>query len=425
MEPAPTGTRLWHPFADMGTVRHRELTIVRGEGVWVWDDHGRRYLDAFASLWYANVGHGRREIADAVHEQMLALESYTTFFDYANAPALELAERLATLSGLPDAKVMFGSGGGDAIETAAKLVRRFFHETGRPERTHLISRSRGYHGTHGYGTALGGIPLNRTGWGPLADGASVVANDSIEALAAEIERVGPDRVAAFFCEPVIGSGGVIAPPDGYLEAASALCREHGILFVCDAVICGFGRLGTWFGIERWGVQPDLIVFAKGVTSGYLPLGGVIVHGAVAEPFWAQPGAPVLRHGQTYAGHPTCCAAALANLDLLEGDGLLAASRSAEGHLARRLTALEDDPAVASVRAGTGLMGAVVLAEDLVAQTPDAGPRVVAALRENGVLVRALAPDLVAVCPPLTVTPEHVEAIGDAFADALAALGARV
>ena len=416
-------TRLWHPFADMGAVRHRELMITRGEGVWVWDDHGRQYLDAFASLWYANIGHGRREVVDAVHQQMLALESYTTFFDYANAPAVELAEHLAMLSGLPDAKVIYGSGGGDAIDTAAKLVRRFFHETGRPERTHLISRSQGYHGTHGYGTALAGIPLNRTGWGPLVEGASVVANDSVEALAAEIERVNPERVAAFFFEPVIGSGGVIAPPDGYLEAASELCRRHGILFVCDAVICGFGRLGTWFGIERWAVQPDLIVFAKGVTSGYLPLGGVIVHGAVAEPFWARPGGPVLRHGPTYAGHPACCAAGLANLDVLEADGLLDASRVAEELLARSLAVLKDAPAVAAVRAGTGLMAAVVLEDELVARVPDAGQRVVAAMREAGVLVRALAPELVAVCPPLTVTEEHVGLIGDAFGQAVASLGA--
>lgn len=425
MSDTRSDTRLWHPFADMGAVRHRELMITRGEDVWVWDDQGRQYLDAFASLWYANIGHGRREVIDAVHQQMLALESYTTFFDYVNPPAAELAERLALLSGLPDAKVIFGSGGGDAIDTAAKLARRFFHETGRPERTHLISRTQGYHGTHGYGTALAGIPLNRVGWGPLAEGASVVANDSVQALAAEIELVGPERVAAFFCEPVIGSGGVIAPPDGYLRAARELCRRHEILFVCDAVICGFGRLGTWFGIERWDVQPDLIVFAKGVTSGYLPLGGVIVHGAVAEPFWAQPGAPVFRHGPTYSGHPACCAAGLANLDVLEADGLLGASQVAEEHLAHSLAALRDDPAVATVRAGTGLMAAVELEGELVARVPDAGQRVVASMRAGGVLVRALGPDLIAVCPPLTMSQEHAALIGSAFTEAVATLGALV
>jgi putrescine---pyruvate transaminase len=269
-------TRFWHPFADMGAVRDNELMIDRGEDVWVWDADGRRYLDATASLWYCNVGHGRKEIADAVAAQMGKLEAYSHFGDFASAPARELCERLAALAPVRDARVFLGSGGGDGIDTAAKMARRYWQETGQPDRDVLVVRTNGYHGTHGYGTALAGIPANRTSWGPLVPDVSVVAHDSVDALREEVARVGAERIAAVFVEPVIGAGGVHPPVPGYIEGVAEVCRETGILLVCDAVICGFGRLGTWFGIERWpGVEPDLITFAKGVTSGYLPLGGVV------------------------------------------------------------------------------------------------------------------------------------------------------
>jgi putrescine aminotransferase len=173
---------------------------------------------------------------------------------------------------------------------------------------HLISRTNGYHGTHGYGTAVGGIEANRVGWGPLMGHVSVIPYDSVDAFRAEVENVGPEKVAAFFLELVIGAGGVLLPPDDYIEGVAEICREHEVLLVMDSVICAFGRLGTWWGIERWGVEPDMIVFAKGVTSGYLPLGGVVISGAVAEPFWQEPAGHMLRHGPTYAGHPTCCGA---------------------------------------------------------------------------------------------------------------------
>ena len=304
-------SKLWHPFADMGTVRHRELVIERGEDVWVWDNDGNRYLDATASLWYANVGHGRAEIAAAVAAQMSKLEAYSAFGDFASPPALELADELTQRAPMPS-RVFLVAGGGDAIDTAAKLARRYWSEVGNPERTIMISRTAGYHGTHGFGTAIGGIPANREGFGPLLESAQV-AHDSLEEMRETIRSIGPERIAAVFVEPVIGAGGVYPPVEGYIEGVSELCRETGVLLVVDSVICGFGRLGTWFGIERWNVQPDMIAFAKGVTSGYLPLGGVIVSERVAEPFWAEPGAPVFRHGPTYAGHATCCAAALANI----------------------------------------------------------------------------------------------------------------
>ena len=411
-------TRFWHPFADMGAVRRKALTIDRGEDVWVWDTEGRRYLDATAALWYCNVGHGRREIADAVARQMSRLEAYSAFGDFTNARAEELCARLAAIAPVRDARVFLASGGGDGIETATKLARRHFQEAGHPDRHRIIVRTNAYHGTHGHGTALAGIPANRAGWGPLPEDVSVVAHDSVDALRDEVARIGPERIAAFFCEPVIGAGGVIPPAPGYIEGVAELCRETGILFVCDSVICGFGRLGTWFGIERWpGVEPDLIVFAKGVTSGYLPLGGVIASGRVAEPFFAAPGGPQFRHGATYAGHATVCAAALANLDILERDGLLARGQELEGDLYEALMQLTGHELVGEVRGGTGLAGAVELSAEALAERPGAAAELAMLARKGGVLVRPLAAG-VAVSPPLTATPDHFELIIEALSTAL-------
>ena len=197
-------------------------------------------------------------------------------------------------------------------------------------------------------------------------------------------------MAAFFCEPVIGAGGVYPPPEGYIQGVADLCAEHGVLLIIDSVICGFGRLGTWFGVERWeDVRPDLITFAKGVTAGYLPLGGVIVSGAVAAPFFDEPGGPMLRHGATYAGHPTCCAAALAVLDIYERDGLIARGRELEGALTEALAPLASHPAVAEVRSGMGLLAAVQLAPEALEQEPGAVAKVAAGAREAGVLLRPL------------------------------------
>jgi putrescine aminotransferase len=400
-------TSLWHPFAEMGAVARNELVIEHGDGVYVWDTSGRRYLDGASSLWYANVGHGRREIHDAIARQLARLETFHTFNDLANPPALELAERLAALAPVPDSKIFLTSGGGDSIETAAKLARQFHRARDEPSRRWLISRERGYHGTHGIGTSILGLP-GAEEFGPLVDETSRVAWDSLDALAAEIERLGPENVAAFVCEPVIGSGGVLVPPEGYLEGAQELCRRNGVLLVADAVIGGFGRLGTWFAVERFGLEPDLIVFAKGVTSGYLPLGGVVVAPWVAEPFW-RVGGPSFPHGATYSGHATCCAAALANIDLLERDGLVNRARELEHSFHARVSELESHPLVAEARGGIGLMAAVVLHDTTLVQ------RLWVAAREHGLLTRSL-PDGVALAPPLVVEDEHVE-------EAVAALGA--
>ncbi len=413
-----TDSRFWHPFADMSTVRSGELVIERGEDVWVWDAQGKRYLDATASLWYANVGHGRPEIAAAVAEQLKRLEAYSAFGDFASRPALELASTLADLAPMP-ARIFFTTGGGESVDTAAKLARRYWSAIGQPDRTLLISRTAGYHGTNGFGTALGGIPANRDGFGPQVETIQV-PHDSLEALEDAIAQAGAERVAAVFAEPVIGAGGVYPPLPGYLEGLAAICERTGVLFVADSVICGFGRLGTWFGVERFGLKPDMITFAKGVTSGYLPLGGVVIAERVAGPFWNGPDAPTLRHGATYAGHAACCAAGLANIGLLENDGLLTRGQELEGVLHRALKPLEGAEAVAEVRGGVGTMAAVEFSESAFERRPDAVNRVVMTAREQGVLVRGLARG-VAVSPPLSADAEHFALIHDAVAEGLAAL----
>jgi adenosylmethionine-8-amino-7-oxononanoate aminotransferase len=420
--PRTATTAFWHPFADMGAVSREQLVIERGEGVWVYDADGRRYLDGTASLWYANIGHGREEVAEAVAAQMRRLEAYSAFGDFSNRPANELAERLAATAPMPDARIFLTSGGGDSIDTAAKLARRHWALRGRPERVHLISRTNGYHGTHGFGTSVGGIEANTSNWGPLVPQVSSVAHDSLPALEAEILSVGPERVAAFFCEPVIGAGGVHLPPEGYIEGVADLCAEHGVLFVCDSVICGFGRLGTWWGIERWDdVRPDMITFAKGVTSGYLPLGGVVVADQVAAPFFAEPGGPMLRHGATYAGHPSCCAAAMAVLDVYEREDLIPRGRELEGPLRDALGPLEGHPAVGEVRAGLGFLAAVELSEDALAAEPAAVARLAQGAREAGVLVRPML-KAVAVSPPLTCTQEHIDLLRQGIEAGLERIG---
>lgn len=404
----------------MAEVAGNELVLTRAEDVWLYDEDGRRYLDACGSLWYANAGHGREEIVERVAEQLRQLDAYSTFGDLANRPAIELADRLAELAPIDEARVFLASGGGDAIDTAAKIARGSFALRGEPKRMHLISRRHGYHGTHGFGTSLAGIEANAAGWGPLMPQISVVDHASVEALEREILRLGPENVAAFFCEPIMGAGGVRPPPPDYIEGVAATCAEHGVLLIIDEVICGFGRLGTWFGIERWpDVRPDLITFAKGVSSGYLPVGGVIASGDVAAPFWEDGGA-TFRHGATYAGHPVCCAAALANIEILEREGLIERGRELEGDLAQALAPLTDHPHVADVRAGLGLIAAVELTAD--AQVADSGGvgAVAHAARQNGVLVRALASS-VAVSPPLTVQREHLTLIGETLAGAFDSL----
>lgn len=416
-ERASARTAYWHPFADMGEVAKCEFVLARGEGVWVWDDRGRRYLDATASLWCSNVGHGRAEIVRAVAGQMSRLEAYSCLNDLSNEPVRQLTAHLSALAPMDDARVFLTSGGGAAIDAAAKLTRRYWHACGRPERTHLISRTASFHGAHGFGTSLGGISDNRNGWGPLHAGVSVVPHDSLEALARELELVGPDNVAAFFMEPVIGVGGVHPPSEGYVEGVAKLCRDAGVLLVVDSGICGFGRLGTWFGIERWRVRPDMITFGTAVTSGYLPLGGVVVSGAVAAPFWDAPVRAVFRHGCSGSGHAACCAGALRNLTILEEEGLIERGRTLESSLKQVLDPLVEHPFVHQVRGGVGLLAAVELSPDVLEEDPDATRKLAERVRDHGVLVRPLLTS-VAVCPPLTTTPAQFALIQEAIRAAL-------
>jgi putrescine---pyruvate transaminase len=412
----------WHPFADMAAVPGHELVIARGEGVYLWDDRGQRYLDGTASLWHAHIGHGREEMAEAIVKQLRALEAFQTFGDVANPPALELVERLVQLSPMTDPRVFLCLGGGDAIDTAAKLARQYWAALDQPDRVHLISRTFAYHGTHGFGTSLVGMESMRQGMGPLLGSVSHVDHQSPEALEAEIERVGPGNVAAFFCEPVIGAGGVRPAPEGYIEAVAAICKRHGILLVIDSVICAFGRVGTWFGYERWNIEPDMVVLAKGITSGYLPLGGVMVSDAIAEPFWSAAGGPMFRHGATYAGHPTCCAAALANLAIIEREGLVTRGRELEGVLMEVLAPLADHPACGEIRGGLGLAAAVDLTPEALKNVPGAMGRYSSAVRAAGVLCRTQATGL-AIGPPLIVERAHLEEIAAAVRAGLDAVAA--
>jgi adenosylmethionine-8-amino-7-oxononanoate aminotransferase len=323
---------------------------------------------------------------------------------------------------MTDPRVFLCLGGGDAIDTAAKLARQYWAAVGQPERMHLISRTFAYHGTHGFGTSLVGMESMREGMGPLLGSVSHVDHQSPEALEAEIERVGPGNVAAFFCEPVIGAGGVRPAPEGYIEAVAAICKRHGILLVIDSVICAFGRVGTWFGYERWNIEPEMVVLAKGITSGYLPLGAVMIGNAIAEPFWSTPGGPMFRHGATYAGHPTCCAAALANLAILEREGLVTRGRELEGELMDALAPLAEHEACGEIRGGLGLAAAVDLAPELLKNVPGAMGRYSAAIRSAGVLLRQQATG-VAIGPPLIVERAHLDEIAAAVRAGLDAVAA--
>ena len=411
-----TETSFWHPFANMAEVTRSRLTIAEASGNYVYDDAGRQYLDATASLWYANVGHGRKEIAEAINAQLSKVAAYSTFADITNEPAELLAAKVASVSPMPGSKVFFVSGGGDAIDTAAKLARRYFHETGHPERQILVSRGDSYHGTHGFGTSLAGMPPNRAGYGDLINSVAQIDRDDPEDLAALADNIGAEHIAAVFVEPVIGAGGVHLPKPGYIERLREICTSIGALLVIDSVICGFGRLGEWFGPERFGVIPDMITFAKGITSGYVPLGGVVVSARVSAPFFEGKGA-AFRHGPTYAGHPLACAAGLANLEIMERENLIPRGRTLEGSLAEALNSTLDSPLISEVRAGMGLLGAIEVEANVLKERPATLGKLQMAMRERGVLVRTLMTSI-AVSPPLTITEAEIERIGAAFADSL-------
>jgi putrescine---pyruvate transaminase len=405
---------LWHPFADMGAVeRDGEFVIARGEGAHVFDADGNRYLDATAGLWFTNVGHGRSELADAAQRQLRTVAAYSTFGDYATVPTIELAERLAGIAPVPGSKVFFTSGGSDSVDTAAKLARRYWHELGKPQKTYLLGRQKAYHGMHYAGTALAGIPGNREGYGDLVPDAATVAWDSADDLRATIERLGADRVAAFFCEPVIGAGGVYPPPEGYLADVRKVCTEYDVLFVADEVVTGYGRIGgSWFASTRFGLDPDLVTSAKGLTSGYLPMGAVFAAPRVHEPFYKPDAGVWWRHGYTYSGHATAAAVALANLDIIEREGLLDDAARLERTLAEALTPLAGHERVAQVRCGTGALAAVQLADAAEAL------RFATLLRSYGVATRAVGAGGIQISPAFVMTDTEVAELASAISRAL-------
>ena len=407
--------RLWHPFADMARVPGRELVLVRGEGAWLEDERGKRYLDATASLWYCNVGYGRAELADVAAAQMRELAAYSSFGVYANRPALALADRLAEIAPVEDAAVFFTTGGSDAVDTAGKIARRYWWLRGEPQRTLLVARSESYHGMNAYGTSLAGIRPNAEGWGPLVTDVLHVPHDD----AAELERVlaaHGDRVAAFIGEPVIGAGGVVPPPDGYWERAQRACTASGALLIADEVVTGYGRTGPWFASERYGIEPDLVTTAKGLTSGYLPLGAVLCGPRVRAVLWDDDAGP-FRHGYTYSGHAAGCAVALANLDIIEREGLRDRVRALEPVLAASLAGLEGAPLVEETRS-VGLLGAVQLAAEARAEDPGLADRVVSELQDAGVLVRSLVGHSLQVSPPFVITEDEVKLLAEQIAGAL-------
>ncbi len=392
---------LWHGFADMGAVqRDGAFVVSRGEGAYIWDDAGTRYLDATAGLWFTNVGHGRTEIADAVAAQLSKVAHFSNFGDFTSDTTVALAERLGAIAPVPGSKVFFTSGGSDSVDSAAKLARRYWNEMGRPGKKLIVGRQKAYHGMHVAGTALAGIPVNREGYGELMPDARTVGWDDAKSLLELIEREGADAIAAFFCEPIIGAGGIYLPPEGYLTEVRDICREHDILFVVDEVVTGFGRIGgSWFASTRFGLEPDMITTAKGLTSGYVPMGAVFVAPAVAEPFFG--GGVWWRHGYTYGGHAGAAAAAMANLDIVERENLLAESKRLESSLHEHLAPLADHPRVAEVRSGLGAVAAVQLVD------PAEALPFVKTLRAHGVSGRAAGQGAMQFSPSFVMTDEQV------------------
>lgn len=393
-----------HPFA--APLREQFIRIVRGEGAEVIDDTGRRFVDGMASLWYCNAGYGRHEITLAVAAQMDAIAAFHCFEPFSNPQAEQLAEVIAQRAPLPGARVFFTSSGSEAVDSAVKLARIAQIRAGHPERTIVLSRARAYHGVTYGGTSLQGLPPNQEGFGPFVGDVVNLPADDLEAWASYLAEHG-DRVAAIITEPVQGAGGVFPPADGLLAGLRRLADQHGAYLIFDEVITAFGRLGSWFGAQHFGVTPDLIVFAKAVTSGYVPLGGVVVGRSVCEPLEAEAGW-MLRHGHTYSGHPTACAAGLANLAIVEREDLPARAPHIGERLFGGLRALAHDGLVAEVRSA-GAMGAIKL-------LPGASPFAARdAILERGIITRAVGTDTLTWCPPLVISDEQIDRCVDAVA----------
>ena len=417
-----------HPFTDHGDLHRQGTRIIRSaSGCTVIDENDRPLIDALAGLWCVNVGYGRREIADAVYKQMTAVAYYPSFFNTTTEPTILLAGKLAQLAPKGLGHAFFSNSGSEANESALKLIRGYQKLRGKRAKQKIVTRSFAYHGVTLATTSMTGLPsctepfdLPLPGFvqvpGPYAYGANngMTPEQYGEWCLAETERIllqeGPDTIAALFAEPIQGAGGVIVPPPGYLRALRDLCRRHDILFVADEVITAFGRLGTWFASELWNLEPDLIVTAKGITSGYLPLGATLVRDEIAETLTK---GGYLAHGYTYSGHPAATAAALANLEIIEKEKLVERVRDDVGpYFQKKLQSLAGHRAVSEAR-GFGLIGAleVVPRGGRAELTPTTllGVKAAALVREEGVIVRGIR-DLVALAPPLVATHEEVDRI---------------
>ncbi len=402
-----------HPFARPSNEQF--LCIAEGEGAVVRDTAGREYLDAMASLWYCNVGHGRREIVDAVTAQLSRLDAFHTFDIFTNPPADELAARLAAIAPGEGFRVFFTSSGSEAVDSAIKLARAAHALAGNASRRLVISRTPSYHGVTYGGLAATGLPANQQHFGAMLGDVVQVPYDDPAAVRKVAEQH-PGELAAVIAEPVVGAAGVFPPPPGYHEELRRICDEHGAFLISDEVICGFGRLGRWWGAEHYGVRPDLVTFAKGVTSGYVPLGGVLVGPAVRGPLEADP-AFVLRHGHTYSGHPVACAAGVAAVGLLQEEALPERAPAIGRRLSGGLRDVADRGLVAEVR-GDGAVWAVGMhpGVDAVAVRD--------AMLERGVIVRAIGEATLSFCPPLVITDDQIDACVAALDGALQEVSAR-
>lgn len=401
-------TPFLHPFAPPTRDRDDFVTIVGGDGAVVYDSEGNGYIDAMASLWYMNVGFGNQEIAAALAEQAATLAAFHTFSTFTNEPAEALAARVAGLSPFADPRVFFCSSGSEAVDTALKLARAAQAQGGSPERVVILSRERAYHGVNYGGTSISGLPVNQGGFGPFVGSTVLVDPDDVGKLEATFAAY-PGEVAAVITEPVQGAGGVFPPPDGYLHGLRELCDANGAFLIFDEVITGFGRLGTWFAAQRFGVQPDLITFAKGVTSGYVPMGGVIVGEAVRQRLEADEDF-VLTHGYTYSGHPVAAAAGLKTLEIMERDDLLARVPMIEERLGGGLVGMGEAGLLPAVR-GIGGMWAVETPAGLDATL------VAERMRSRGVIARPAYGSLI-FCPPLVITEAQLDETLRVLADSL-------
>jgi putrescine aminotransferase len=411
-----------HPHQVIGAPKP-PVVFVEGRAARIRDEEGNWYIDGTCGLWVCPVGHGRRELAEAARRQMETLEYYASFWEFTNPPAAELAARLAELSPRGLEHVFFTNGGSEGAETAIKLARLGWRAQGKPERNLILTRKMAYHGVSYGALSATGIPPLRDGFGPLPDGFvqldvpyplhGTTTDGLIEQLESVIADLGAERIAAFIGEPVIGVGGMIPPHEDYWPRVQEVLRRNGILMICDEVVTGFGRTGKWFGANHWGgLEPDLMITAKGLTSGYFPLGAVLISDRVIEMLDGQ----AFRHGFTYNGHPTGCAVALENLAIIEREELVERARVLGERLLTGLRELEQLPAVAEAR-GFGLMAGLELDVEDATELSER-------IRAAGVIVRATGQKLV-MSPPLVIEEDEIDTIVDVLGTELAKTRAAV